>query len=127
MRTIDAVQALAGRGLSLLRAKRAVEAAIAQGEAVVEVPVVEDMMAMAGDLRRAGMSATRLATDPVDVRAIRAALGLSQAQFALRFNLDLSTVQNWEQGRNTPDRASSCCLRVIEREPRAAAAAQETP
>jgi DNA-binding XRE family transcriptional regulator len=33
-----------------------------------------------------------------DVRAIRAKLGLSQAEFAVRFGFPLDTLRKWEQG-----------------------------
>jgi putative transcriptional regulator len=36
---------------------------------------------------------------PARVRALRAKLGLSQAQFARRFGFTLDTVQQYEQGR----------------------------
>jgi len=58
-----------------------------------------------------------------DVRAIREALELSQAQFAKRFRLSLKTVQDWEQGRFEPDQASRTLLRLIEKMPNEVAAA----
>lgn len=57
-------------------------------------------------------------TPPVpDVRRIRVKLGLSQAAFAERFGLSARTVQEWEQGRATPDRPARVLLRVIEDAP----------
>jgi putative transcriptional regulator len=53
----------------------------------------------------------------VDVGAIRQGLGLSQAEFAVRFGFKLDAVQNWEQGRRRPEGAARAFLRVIEREP----------
>ena len=55
----------------------------------------------------------------VDVRAIRAGTGLSRAEFAKRFGLDLRAVQDWEQGRRHPDRAARAYLTVIARRPEA--------
>lgn len=55
--------------------------------------------------------------EAIDVAAIRARLGLSQAEFAARFGFKLDAVQNWEQGRRRPDGAARAFLRVIEREP----------
>jgi putative transcriptional regulator len=55
----------------------------------------------------------------VDVKAIRAKLGMSQAQFAASFGFALDAVQNWEQGRRRPDGAARAFLKVIEREPEA--------
>ncbi|MGH6991217.1 MAG: helix-turn-helix domain-containing protein [Stellaceae bacterium] len=54
-----------------------------------------------------------------DVRAIRARFKLSREKFAIRFGLDYRAVQEWEQGRRQPDRATRILLRVIEREPEA--------
>ena len=59
------------------------------------------------------------------LRQMRADLDLTQEQFALRFGFDLDALQNWEQGRRKPDRAISAYLRVIARNPDAAARAQE--
>jgi putative transcriptional regulator len=50
---------------------------------------------------------------------------MSQEQFALRYNLDLDAVQNWEQGRRAPERAVLSYLRVIKADPKTAARAQE--
>jgi len=57
--------------------------------------------------------------EKVDVAAIRKRLGLSQAEFAVRFGFRLDAVQNWEQGRRRPEGAARAFLRVIEREPAA--------
>jgi putative transcriptional regulator len=54
-----------------------------------------------------------------DVRAIRARFKLSREKFAARFGLDHRAVQEWEQGRRHPDRATRVLLKVIEREPEA--------
>ena len=42
---------------------------------------------------------------PVDVKAIRAKSGLSQAQFARRFGFSTRTLQDWELGRTNPPSA----------------------
>jgi putative transcriptional regulator len=54
---------------------------------------------------------------PERVRALRARLGLSQAQFARRFGFTLDTVQQYEQGRRRPSGPASTLLRVIEADP----------
>ena len=56
---------------------------------------------------------------PAQVRALRAKLGLSQAQFARRFGFSLDTVQQYEQGRRRPSGPASTLLRVIEADPEA--------
>jgi len=55
----------------------------------------------------------------IDVRAIRAKLGLSREQFANRFKFHARTVQEWEQGRRRPDQSARAYLTVIERNPKA--------
>jgi putative transcriptional regulator len=55
----------------------------------------------------------------VNVKAIRRKLGYSQTKFARTFGFALDAVQNWEQGRRTPDPTARALLRVIEREPAA--------
>lgn len=57
--------------------------------------------------------------EALDVKAIRARLGLTQAEFAARFGFDVRAVENWEQGRRQPERPARAFLRVIEREPEA--------
>jgi putative transcriptional regulator len=56
---------------------------------------------------------------PEQVRALRAKLGLTQAQFARRFGFTLDTVQQYEQGRRRPSGPASTLLRVIEADPEA--------
>jgi putative transcriptional regulator len=66
--------------------------------------------------------------DNVDVRGIRADLGLSQEAFAQRFGFTLAAVRDWEQQRRTPEQAARVLLLVIAQNPaavdRALAAAQ---
>jgi len=54
--TISASRALARRGLSLLKAKRAMEEMLDKGQVVVELPLVEDSKVLREDLRSAGVS-----------------------------------------------------------------------
>lgn len=55
----------------------------------------------------------------LEIRKIRAATGLSRAEFARRYALDARTLQDWEQGRRQPDRAARAYLTVIARRPKA--------
>ena len=57
--------------------------------------------------------------EDMDVKAIRARLGLSQVAFAARFGFTASAVKEWEQHRRKPEAAARVLLRVIEREPEA--------
>ena len=53
----------------------------------------------------------------VDVRAIRAGLGLSQTSFARRFGFSPATIREWEQGRRQPEAAARVLLLVIASKP----------
>ena len=54
---------------------------------------------------------------PVDVKAIRRSMNLTQAEFARRYRLPIGTVRDWEQRRTRPDSGSEVYLRMIEAEP----------
>lgn len=65
-----------------------------------------------------GVRATRL-SEP-DVRAIREAAKISQAQFAKLIGVNLRTLQNWEQQRTRPTGAARALLKIVASDPRAA-------
>jgi putative transcriptional regulator len=48
---------------------------------------------------------------------IRQALGLTQREFAKRFQIALGTLRDWEQGARRPDSAAKAYLRVIQENP----------
>ena len=124
-RTIDATHALARRGLSLLRAKRAIERLVAEGRVFVALPTVEDPAALTADLAAAGVAAASV--DPpsqaVDVRRLRARLRLTREQFAARYGLEVETMRNWETGKREPDTTARSYLRVIANDPEGTEAA----
>jgi putative transcriptional regulator len=55
----------------------------------------------------------------VDVKTIRKRKGMTQAEFASRYHLNLARLRDWEQRRSNPDSAARAYLRVIEKEPEA--------
>jgi putative transcriptional regulator len=55
----------------------------------------------------------------VDVRKVRAKMGLSQTQFATKFGFPPATLRNWEQGRARPDAPTRVLLAVIAKHPEA--------
>jgi putative transcriptional regulator len=57
--------------------------------------------------------------DHVDVRSVREALALTQAEFAARFALPIDTLRKWERGVREPDAASRAYLTLIQRNPKA--------
>ncbi len=52
---------------------------------------------------------------PQSISSIRKKLHLSQAALASLFNISISTVQKWEQGKKKPAGASKKLLDIIER------------
>ena len=78
----------------------------------------------AGRIRRGSVSGSRTTVfRPADVKAVRVKLGASQSEFALMIGVSVATLQNWEQGRRTPDGPALALLRVAARNPKAVAEA----
>ena len=119
IKTIPAIESLVHRWMPLLRAKRAIEALVADHRVFVYVPKVESLEILTAELSRAGVKATALPDTAVDVAAVREKLALTQEQFALRYALDVDAVRNWETGRRTPDTAARSYLRAIAGNPAA--------
>ncbi len=63
---------------------------------------------------------------PVDVKAIRARVGMSQAEFASAFGMSLGTLRHWERGDRTPRGPARVLLNVIAKEPHAVLRALST-
>lgn len=117
-RTIDATLALARRGLSLLRAKRAIEALVEDGRVFVDLPTVEDHDTLRDELAGAGIAAAPVEpAKTLDVRGLRERLRLTREQFAIRFGLEVETVRNWETGKREPDTTARSYLRAISNDP----------
>lgn len=51
------------------------------------------------------------------LRIIRRALGLTQEEFAARYQIPLGTLRDWEQGAKEPDQAARAYLRAIAGDP----------
>lgn len=62
---------------------------------------------------------------PVDVKAVRAKVGMTQEQFAARFGFSTATLRHWERGDRTPRGPALVLLNVIERNPGAVIKALE--
>jgi putative transcriptional regulator len=52
------------------------------------------------------------------VKRIRALTKLSQAKFAKVIDVEIGTLQNWEQGRRHPTGPARALLRAIEKDPK---------
>lgn len=78
----------------------------------------------AGRIRRGSMKPSRVfAFEPADIKAIRLKLGKSQSKFALMIGVSVATLQNWEQGRRTPEGPARALLKVAAENPEAVAEA----
>jgi putative transcriptional regulator len=116
-RTIDATFTLARRGISMLKAKRAIEAALGSETVCVALPCVEDVTVVIGELQSAGFTTAEISPDTPDVRALRTRLDMTREQFAQRYGLEIETVRNWEIGKREPDRTARSYLQAIANRP----------
>ena len=66
---------------------------------------------------KAGKAARITNVDVSPIVAARNTLGLSQSRFAELLGVSKRTLQEWEQGRRTPNGAAKTLLRVVERHP----------
>lgn len=55
--------------------------------------------------------------DAIEVKAVRAATGLSQAKFAKVIEVPVGTLRNWEQGRRDPTGPAKVLPRAIQNHP----------
>lgn len=56
---------------------------------------------------------------PMDVKDIRAKVGMSQSEFASAFGISVSTLRHWERGDRTPRGPALVLLNVVAKEPSA--------
>lgn len=54
---------------------------------------------------------------PIDVKNIRAQIGMSQNEFASAFGISVSTLRHWERGDRTPQGPALVLLNVVAKEP----------
>ncbi len=57
--------------------------------------------------------------DALDVKAIRAQVGMTQAEFSASFGISLGTLRHWERGDRQPHGPARVLLMVLARQPRA--------
>lgn len=120
--SIVATMALAKRGPSMLRAKRAIETVLDSGEVAIELEKVESREALAADLSAVGFRASFLPRPEKAankeglsqwVRDVRQRSGLTQEQFAITYGFEVKTLRKYEQGESTPAAAVMSYLRTI--------------
>jgi DNA-binding transcriptional regulator YiaG len=123
-RPVDLARLLMANGLSLRKAHETLNKVTSGETAFVEL-IADKNKNVASTFAPLGVAARVLSKPHVDVREVRDRLGLSQAEFALRFGFELDTIQNWEQGRNKPDGAAQLLLKIIATRPEIVDAALE--
>ena len=81
----------------------------------LEASLKEGMAIIRGDAK----SSRTFQFDAPDVKAIRETLNLSQDQFAALLGISTRTLQNWEQGRRSPEGPARVLLQVAAKHPHA--------
>lgn len=114
MDSLDVATALVRAGVGPRLAKKIVEDLIEFRASTVRMNCNKTVSAA---LNQAGVSAGSDRSDDIDVRSVRERTGLSQRDFARRYGLAFTTVQNWEQRRSRPDAAGRALLRIIAADP----------
>lgn len=54
---------------------------------------------------------------PMDIKAVRAQVGMTQAEFASTFGISLGTLRHWERGDRKPQGPALILLNVLAKEP----------
>ena len=78
-----------------------------------------ESMEQMGEITRGERSPSReFVVDAIEVKAVRAATGLSQARFARVIEVHVGTLRNWEQGRRSPTGPAKALLKAIRNDPK---------
>src|SRR5215471_13835646 len=63
---------------------------------------------------------------PIDVKAIRKQVGMTQMEFAAAFSISVSTLRHWERGDRMPQGPARVLLRIVATAPHAVLGALAT-
>jgi len=79
---------------------------------------LEESMGQMNEIARGERAPSReFIVDALRVKEIRQKTGLSQAKFARVIDVQVGTLQNWEQGRREPTGPAKALLRAISKDP----------
>jgi putative transcriptional regulator len=67
--------------------------------------------------QRGSVQLEQVRPKPIDVKAIRKRVKMSQAEFSRAYGISKRALQEWEQGGRQPDSAARAYLTVIAKEP----------
>jgi putative transcriptional regulator len=79
--------------------------------------LVESMTQMNEILDGERVPSREFVVDPMQVKDIRKATGLTQDKFCKLIDVKLGTLRNWEQGRREPTGPAKALLRAIKNDP----------
>ncbi len=78
----------------------------------------------AGKIKRGKIKASRVFKfTPANIKKIRNSLDKSQSEFAMMIGVSVATLQNWEQGRRSPEGPAQALLKIASENPKAVAKA----
>ena len=83
--------------------------------ASIKIGLEEAIAHAAGELR--GVRVSHF--DPIDVKVIRAQVGMSQTKFAASFGISIGTLRHWERGDRQPHGPARVLLTVLAKQPKA--------
>jgi putative transcriptional regulator len=80
-------------------------------------PDMIEAMKVVLDHQRGKIELEQVWPRPVDVKAVRKSVKMSQSEFARTYGISKRALQEWEQGGRQPDSAARAYLTVIAKEP----------
>ena len=113
----EVARLLVRAGVSIRGARKAVDDLADGVTTFVNAPAVTHYTKFKNTLMSQKVAVYRILRRSIDVKSLRARLGISQEAFAGRYGLDVRTVRNWEQGRTTPEGPAATLLQLIDRDP----------
>ena len=117
---IAVAKRLFASGMPMRAAHAAINRLAATGTATCDIPADGGIDELAVELPALNVHLVRRRTfeEPAAfLTAVRARHSLSQRDFAAALGFDVRTLQNWEQGRNTPDTAVLLLVALFDRDP----------
>ncbi|MHB1084252.1 MAG: NadS family protein [Thiobacillus sp.] len=70
-----------------------------------------------GIARGEAKASRRFEIAPIDAKAVREQIGLSQSEFARLMHVSIKTLQNWEQHRRNPTGPAAALLKIVSTAP----------
>lgn len=68
------------------------------------------------ELDELGIEIPHSSVSPIDIKAIRSLMQVSQAVFAKLLNVSISSIRQWEQGQRTPSGSTMILLELLQRD-----------